>query len=102
MMKRPDMFDPLDPANLQSAENLHATVGNLEGVLALAVMLQGDLTEIRREHEALKRICYLLVNTVQDEALREEMHSTYMLLAMRSDNPVKEGFEDMPGDDTKD
>ena len=42
------------------------------------------------------------MNTVEDEALREEMHSTYMLLAMRSDNPVREGFEDMPGDDVRD
>ena len=101
-MKRPTVFDPFDPANLQSSEDFSATVGNLEGVLSLAVMLQADLTEIRREHEALKRICYLLVNTVEDEALREEMHSTYMLLAMRSDNPVKEGFEDMPGDEVQD
>lgn len=102
MMKPSKPIDPFDPANMQSAQSLAATVGDLEGVLALAVMLQADLTEIKREHEALKRICYLLVNNVSDEALREEMHATYMLLSMRSDNPVKEGFEDMPVDDVRD
>ncbi len=97
MMKPSKPVDPFDPANMQSAQSLAATVGDLEGVLALVVMTQADLKEIRREHEALKRICYLLVNNVSDEELREEMHSTYLLLALSSENPVREGFEDMPG-----
>lgn len=86
---------------MQSVQDSPATVGGLESVLALVVMLQAELTEIRHEHEALKRICYLLVNNVEDEALREEMHATYMLLAMRG-GKVKEGFEDMPQDDVRD
>lgn len=93
-MKTPEGFG--EPV-LQSAEDSPATVGSLEGVLALMILLQGDLREIRREHEALKRICYLLVNNVEDEELRDEMHSTYMLLAMTTEHEVKEGFEDMPG-----
>lgn len=101
-MNKPTILDPNDPGCLQSAQDFPATVESMEGVLALVVMLQADLSEIRREHEALKRICYLLVNNVTDEAVREEMHATYMLLAMRSDTPVKEGFDDMPHDDVRD
>lgn len=101
-MMKPTFISSDDMGPMQSAQDLSATGRDLEGVLALAVMLQADLTEIRREHEALKRICYLLVNSVSDEALREEMHATYMLLATRSDTPIREDFEDMPGDDVRD
>lgn len=98
-MKTPEGFG--EPA-MQSVQDSPATVGGLESVLALVVMLQAELKEIRGEHEALKRICYLLVNAVEEEALREEMHATYMLLSMSTDNEVKEGFEDMPQDDVRD
>lgn len=61
--------------------------GDTEAAEAVATVrdvivgLQHRTQEISVEHEALKRVCYLLVMNVQDDQIKDEMHATYTRMA---------------------
>lgn len=57
------------------------TVEAVETILATFKTLAREAERVTVEHEALKRVAYLLVENVADERLRDEMHATYTKMA---------------------
>lgn len=53
----------------------------VEVVLTTLKTLAHQVERVTVEHEALKRVAYLLVENTTDEHLRDEMHATYTKMA---------------------
>lgn len=79
-----ELTDAIDVLALDEAapqNRLQASATVREAIAAL----QSKVEEIGREHEALKRVVYLLVAGTTDDELREEMHTTYTRISSGED-----------------